>query len=62
VEAQITTRIDAAVRDEIQRIADSRQWSFSHAVRMLIREGLTAVTEWDGDGFTVEVAEDEGRR
>jgi hypothetical protein len=53
-------RVERKERDAIQKIADSHEWSFSKALQVVIREGLNAVTEWDGESFTTVVA-DEGR-
>jgi hypothetical protein len=62
MDAQIVLRIDTKDRDAIQRIADHYRWSFSQAARVLLREGLNASTEWNGDEVAVTLADDAGER
>jgi hypothetical protein len=60
---QVQTRLEQSERDAIQAIADRQMWTFAQALRIVIRQGLTAVTEWDGDELTsVVVGETEFNR
>jgi hypothetical protein len=58
---QIHAQLDEKLAKRIDEVATARDWSFSQAVRVLLREGLNSMTEWDGERFVVGLSSEESK-
>jgi hypothetical protein len=58
---QIHAQLDEKLAKRIDEVATARDWSFSQAVRVLLREGLNSMTEWDGERFVVGLSTEESK-